>query len=274
MPAPSLHHGSDTAQAVEIKPARAKGVALSVILPVYNEAATLDATLDAVLAFAAGRPDVRFVFVCDGATDQSEEILRRRLAGHDRCELRAYQPNRGKGYAVAYAIREIDSPLVMFMDGDLAYSLDHIDDMLAALATADVVIGSRRESPEERRNTRKFRRLSGWCFNRLVRVGLGLPFADTQAGLKGFRLEAAREIFSRLRLSGFAFDVEALFLARRLGFSIAEIPARVSRSHRRKPSNVSMWREPVRMAGSLLRVRWNAITGRYRGQNPPHTLGR
>ena len=120
--------------------------------------------------------------------------------------------------------------LVVFMDGDMAYGLDHLDEMTLALRTHDVVIGSRRESPEERRNTRKFRRLSGWCFNRLVRLGLSLPYQDTQAGLKGFRLSAARAIFERVTLSGFAFDVEVLFIARRLGYSIAEIPARVARA--------------------------------------------
>lgn len=248
----------------EVKPLNPELGGITVVLPVYNEAATLDATLDAVFAFSGEHPGARFVFVSDGATDETNAILARRLQGQDRVTALIYEHNRGKGYAIAYAIERIRAPLVMFMDGDLAYGLDHIGEIEAALRTADVVIGSRKESPEERRNTRKFRRLSGWCFNRLVRVGLGLPFADTQAGLKGFRLPAAKAIFSRLRLTGFAFDVEALFIARRLGLRITEIPARVSRSHRRKPSNVSMWREPVRMAGNLLQIRWNALRGKYR----------
>ncbi len=243
---------------------------MTVILPVFNEAASLNRTLDAVLAHAEANPDVRFLFVDDGSRDQTLVLLRERL-GPERPGARvgfiSYPENRGKGHAIRTGIASLagsGDELVVFMDGDMAYDLDHLAPMADALARFDVVIGSRKESPEERRNTKKLRRLLGWSFNQLVRVGMSLPFRDTQAGLKGFRLAAAREIFPRVRLRGFAFDVEALFIARHLGYTITEIPARVARAHRKKASNVNLAVEPLKMAGDLLRVRWNWLLRRYR----------
>jgi dolichyl-phosphate beta-glucosyltransferase len=265
---------------------------MTVILPVFNESATLAGTLEALSAFAAIAPRCRLLLVDDGSRDATSEILRAALgpalptptitdgppalapgdsrgpdAEHPAIAYISYPINRGKGHAIRVGVEALAGEpdgLVVFMDGDMAYGLDHLVEMEAALAQFDVVIGSRKESPEERRNTKKLRRLMGWTFNQLVRVGMGLPFKDTQAGLKGFRLSAARAIFPRIRLRGFAFDVEALFIARQRGYRIGEIPARVARAHRKKPSNVNLAFEPLKMAGDLLRIRWNWLLGRYR----------
>jgi glycosyltransferase involved in cell wall biosynthesis len=244
---------------------------LTVILPVFNESATLPATCRTVGEFAAAHPAIRFVFVDDGSSDATRSILAGEMPEWTASigalapmSFLSYSANKGKGFAIKTAVERVDSDLVCFMDGDLAYGLDHLAEITSKLRTSDVVIGSRRESPEERRNTKKLRRLMGWIFNGLVRVGVGLPFEDTQAGLKGFRTPAARIIFSRTRLRGFAFDVEALFIARRHGFSISEIPARVSRSHRKKPSNVNLYLEPLRMARDLMTIRLHGLLGRYR----------
>jgi dolichyl-phosphate beta-glucosyltransferase len=244
---------------------------MTVILPVYHEAASLAGTIELVAEFARRHPACRFLFVDDGSRDATGEILRGKLAGehaaaHAGVSFISYPDNRGKGHAIRTGIASLTGPgeeLVVFMDGDMAYGLDHLGTMVELLGRFDVVIGSRKESPEERRNTRKLRRLMGWTFNKLVRVGLGLPYKDTQAGLKGFRLSAARAIFPRVTLWGFAFDVEALFIARQRGLRIGEMPARVARAHRRKPSNLNLFVEPLAMAGDLLRIRWNWLLGRY-----------
>lgn len=267
MPAlPIATHEASTHE-VKVLPPR-MAARLTVILPVYNEAATLPATIACVRDFAAQRPDCRFLIVSDGSTDGSAALLAAALPEHTPApaggvSFLAYPDNRGKGAAIVHAMAAVDTDLVCFMDGDMAYGLDHLDEVTGALAEADVVIGARHESPEERRNTRKFRRFSGWCFNALVRIGLNLPYQDTQAGLKGFRLPAARLIFPRLTLKGFAFDVELLYVASLHALKVVEIPARVARSHRKKPSNVSMTREPLRMARDLAQIRWNDMRGRY-----------
>lgn len=270
---------ASAAGAVIVEPKVGRGATAAmvthVVLPLYNEAATLTRTLDTVLTFAHEHPQYQFLFVDDGSRDHTLSVLRERLGtdgqpGPDaqrRVGYVSYPDNRGKGHAIRTGIASLRGSadeLVVFMDGDMAYGLDHLPEMYDALQRYDVVIGSRKESPEERRNTKKLRRLMGWSFNKLVNLGMGLNFADTQAGLKGFRVGAAREVFRRVTLRGFAFDVEALFIAKKLGYTIGEVPARVARAHRKKPSNVNLLAEPIKMAGDLFRVRLKWLAGRYK----------
>jgi glycosyltransferase involved in cell wall biosynthesis len=251
--------------------ASAQRASLTVILPVFNEAATLPATLATVIDYAKRAPDVYFVFVDDGSTDDTRSILAAAVPAWSASiaqlapvSFLSYPQNRGKGHAIAAAVKSACTDLVCFIDGDLAYDLDHLPVIIASLRKADIVIGTRKESPAERRNTKKLRRLMGFVFNGMVRIGMRLPHEDTQAGLKGFRTIAARTIFSRTRLRGFAFDVEVLYLARRHGFTVSEMSARVSRSHRAKASNVNLVLEPLRMARDLATIRINSLLGRYR----------
>jgi dolichyl-phosphate beta-glucosyltransferase len=151
-----------------------------------------------------------------------------------------------------------------FLDGDLAYSPDHLVAMLEMLRTHDVVIGSRHMSEAGRGPQGLLRRVLGVGFNTLSRVALRRAYRDTQAGIKGFRLNAAREIFKRLTVTDFSFDVELLFIARKRGYSIGEMPANVNPAHRATPSSVRLFRDPARMFISLLRIRLNAWLGRYR----------
>ena len=102
----------------------------------------------------------------------------------------------------------------------------------------------------------------GWTFNRLARLALGLPHPDTQAGLKGFRRDVARTLFARQRVAGFGFDVEVLYLARRLGYRVGEIPARVSAGSY-AASQVDLVRDPLRMFRDLVSIRWRGAIGRY-----------
>ena len=259
------------------------GVRVRVILPVYNESRLIGHTLDAVLAFVDQNPGFGFLFVDDGSSDDTAKIIRERLAGRkdDRVALLSYAPNRGKGRAVHAGVERClevfsiagldekgpgagsDGGLVCFTDGDLAYPLDHLTELAAALEKHDVVIGSRSLVHKDEKNTSIPRRIMGGTFNILARALIGVPHKDTQAGLKGFRARAAREIFRRQSLDGFAFDVEIVFLARRLGFSVGEIPARVSEEHSYKVSKVDLLRDPLRMFRALLDVRTAAARGRY-----------
>ena len=262
---------TDSASGSAISPATAQHASLTVILPVFNESATLPNTLATVTEYAARFPDIFFVFVDDGSTDDTSSILAASVPAWSAAVAQiapvsflSYSQNRGKGHAIAAAVKSVCTDLVCFIDGDLAYDLDHLPVIIAALRKSDIVIGTRKESPAERRNTKKLRRLMGFVFNGIVRIGMRLPHEDTQAGIKGFRTVAARNIFSRTRLRGFAFDVEVLYLARRRGFSVSEISARVSRSHRAKPSNVNLLLEPLRMARDLATIRIGSLLGRYR----------
>ncbi|MCX5662087.1 MAG: glycosyltransferase [Planctomycetota bacterium] len=244
---------------------RATGVRVGVVLPVYNESKLIHQTFDAVLNFAATHPDYHFVFADDGSRDGTADMLRQRIArsGTKQVSLLAFPENRGKGRTVADAIFRSPGEVVCFTDGDLAYSLDHLPLLAESLERHDVAIGSRSLIPGPEKNTKLARRVLGWGFNRLARVIVGLPYRDTQAGLKGFRREAARQIFSRQLLGDFSFDVEAVFLAHKLGYRVGEIPARVSEAHSYKASKVNLLSDPLKMFVNLVRIRMMSLRGLY-----------
>jgi glycosyltransferase involved in cell wall biosynthesis len=259
-------------------PARSRRV--NVVLPVYNEGEHVEHVARQVLEFAGANPRYHFLFVSDGSKDETPGAIERaiRVASDrdaaSRVRLIAYRANAGKGWAVSRGVQEAigeDDDLVIFTDGDLAYSLDHLPRLEAALATHDVAIGTRRDEGGQV-GAHTLRRWMGWTFNRIARLALGRSYTDTQAGLKGFRLGAARTIFPALRVSNFSFDVELLYLAHRMGYSIEEVPAQVSSFHRHKSSNVNLLRDPLRMLMSLAAIRLNGARGVYErsatGKNP------
>jgi glycosyltransferase involved in cell wall biosynthesis len=246
---------------------------VTVILPLYNEAASIELTVNDVARFALDHPGYAFLFVDDGSSDGTPDVLAATIAAltvaspslADRLGLIRSRVNTGKGYAVHLGIRAArggDDDLVLFTDGDLAYSLDHLPRLVEALGAADVAIGSRR-GPEGGYRATPVRTLMGWSYNRLARACLASPYRDTQAGLKGFRIRAAREIFGALRGMGFGFDVELLYLAQRFGFRVAQIPATVSPSHHKRGSSVSLWRDPYRMLVGIAGIRLSSVLGQY-----------
>jgi glycosyltransferase involved in cell wall biosynthesis len=237
----------------------------SIILPVYNEQACINQTFDAVLAYARCHSTYRFIFVNDGSSDRTQQILEHRIAGAKtrQIEVITCHDRGGKGRAVQRGIEVADGDYVCFLDGDLAYSLDHLDQLFASLEFHDVVIGSRGLAAGNNRGLRLTRRVAGKVFNSLSRFILNLNYPDMQAGLKGFKYPVARTLFARQKLRGFSFDVELIYLARKLGYSIAEIPARVSASHLQKTSKVNLVLDSLRMLGDLFWIRLNDLMGQY-----------
>lgn len=238
---------------------------VTVILPIYNEARIVEKVFEAVHAFAARNPSFEFLFVDDGSLDGTAQLLLEKIkqADNGRVRLHSYAENRGKGHAVKTGVTQSDSDLVCFTDGDLAYSLDHLPSLVDALKSCDMAAGCRSLVEGQERSIQLSRRIMGWMFNRLVRLLLNLPYRDTQAGLKGFRRETADRIFALQRISDFCFDAELLFLARRFGYRIGEIPAAVLETHAYQGSKVKLVRDPFRMFFSLLRIRCNSLVGRY-----------
>ena len=239
---------------------------LVVVLPVFNETKVIHKTIDAVLHAARGDSGIAFVFVDDGSTDGTPDRIETAIgvSGLNNVQLRRNTRNRGKASVVRDAVLQTNAPFVCFTDGDLAYSLDHVPQIEAALRSADVVIGSRSLVHRDERNVKLARRVLGWGFNKLARLALWLPYRDTQAGLKGFRRDAAISVFSRQQLTDFSFDVELVFIARRRGLKIAQIPARVSEDHAAKATKVDLIRDPLRMLRGVAVIRLNAWLGRYR----------
>ncbi len=242
-----------------------------VILPIFNERAIVDSVIDRIEDHLRTRSDRRFVLVDDGSSDGTPAAIVARLEARedDRVRLVRHRTNQGKAEAIITGLRQTTAPLVCFTDGDLAYSLDHLDRLVDALAGADVAIGSRAMSELNGGCISWRRRLSGEAFNRLVRIILGVPHRDTQAGLKGFTRAAANHLFGRLRTRNFAFDAELLYIARKDGLRVREVPAHVSAKHSYETSSISLLRDPLLMLWAILKVRV-----RYAGRPipRPHTI--
>jgi dolichyl-phosphate beta-glucosyltransferase len=214
-------------QAVSARTDTARGIELSIVIPAFNEEERLPASLGAISAYLAARPSaprVEVLVVDDGSADataaRAEEAGRRH-----RLDLRVLRlpQNRGKGFAVRTGCLEAAGRRILVSDADFSTPVYEWEKLAAA--HAPVAIGSRAvdESLVKERQS-LYRTAVGKLFNRLARLLLVPGIRDTQCGFKLFTREAAREIFSRAVVDRFAFDVEALALARQLGYAVAEVP--------------------------------------------------
>ena len=198
---------------------------LSIVIPAFNEEQRLPVTLEAVAKWLSYTGlEAECIVVDDGSTDSTAEVAAR---FHGARVLRS-SPNRGKGHAVRQGVLASSGDRVLVMDADLATPLEEFAKLSQALDRgAAVAIGSRplRESELIVRQPWP-REWAGRVFNAVVRL-LAVPgIHDTQCGFKLFTRTAARSIFEVCSLDGFGYDVESLFVARRMGFSVAEIPVR------------------------------------------------
>jgi dolichyl-phosphate beta-glucosyltransferase len=238
---------------------------LSLIIPAFNEEKRLPETLDVVLAYLDGRAFdfVEVVVVNDGSRDRTADIVRERAANDGRVRLLENPGNRGKGYAVRHGMSEARGEWVLFSDADLSAPIEELEKLEAALERqgGDGAIGSRAlDRSLVGKHQSVFREFSGRVFNLAMRLVTGLPYKDTQCGFKLFRKDVAKAVSQRQLGDGFGFDVEILFITRRLGYRVLEVPVRWFNVEGTK---VSMWKG-VAAFGDPLRVRWNALRGRYR----------
>jgi glycosyltransferase involved in cell wall biosynthesis len=207
---------------------------VSFLIPAYNEAARLGDTLPQVLAYLAAQPYASEVLLIDdGSTDATASIARQCFAelapAHVPARVLTYQPNRGKGYAVRQGLAAARGEVAVFSDADLSAPLTELPRLLGPLLAGqyDVVFGSR---ALDRRvvgvHQPWWREQGGRIFNLVMRTLTGLPYHDTQCGLKAYRLAPLRPLAAAARLNGFGFDVELLLLARHAGLRLREQPVR------------------------------------------------
>nr|CAA9252886.1 Glycosyl transferase, family 2 [uncultured Armatimonadetes bacterium] len=234
---------------------------LSVVVPAYNEALRLEKTLGATARYLDARPGTyEILIVDDGSSDATAEVARAWAAERHGARVLRYERNRGKGHAVRYGVLRARGERVLFMDADLATPIEEIEKLESALdGGADVAIGSR-PLRESRLLVRQpwYRELAGRTFNTVVQVVATPGIHDTQCGFKLLTGEAARAIFSRCVLDGFSFDVEALFLARRLGCRVAEVPVRWAHQEGSAAfaSRAAFLKSGLRMLRDLAAIRW------------------
>ena len=238
---------------------------LSIIVPAYNESARLPETLRRIEEyFTRSRWDFHEILVVDdGSRDATLEAARGFANGNPNIRVLSNPGNRGKGYSVRHGMLEAKGEWRLFSDADLSTPIDELDKLWGRLSEsgAQIAIGSRAlDRSLIGVHQPGFRESAGRIFNAVMRGVTGLPFADTQCGFKLFREDAAREVFARQTLERFGFDVEVLFVARKLGYKAVEVPVRWNHA---EGSKVGMF-TGLHAFGELAEVRFNDLMGYYK----------
>lgn len=235
------------------------GVELSIVVPAFNEAARLERALPRLLDVVD--PLVTEILVVD---DGSNDATAATAASHLRTlpygRVLRLPANAGKGGATRVGVARARGRAVVFMDADMATDPTDLEALLEALRDADVAIGSRTDPGSVIEGASASRALMGRAFNLACRMACGFDHRDTQCGFKGFRSSVGKVLFHLSRLNGFAFDVELLLLAQKLGLRMREVPVHWTAV---PGSAVRPLRDPVPMLLDVVRTRL-----RWRGDRP------
>lgn len=234
---------------------------VSFIIPAYNEAARLGALLERLIDYAASQPYAAEVIVVDdGSTDATAEIAREAGQRGPSVPVRVlrHERNRGKGAAVRTGVLAATGDVALYLDADGATPPEEAPKLLDLLAAgAEVAAGTRVHAGGDMRASQPpLRRIGGRLFALARRRLILSDVEDTQCGFKALRREAARAIFSRQRLDGWSFDAEVLYLARRLGFTVAQTPVAWRHVEGSRFQEQFGLRLALREVRDLLRIRW------------------
>jgi putative flippase GtrA len=231
----------------------------SVVIPAYHAAHEIGPTIARVHAALNGAGvEHEVVVVDDGSGDGTDEAAR--AGGADQVVVQSQ--NRGKGAAVRAGVLAARGRTIAFTDADMAYPPEQLVRLLEQVEAGwDMVVGSRRHTHTTTLvHARQLRELTGRLFNMFTLVVLLGAYRDTQCGLKAFRSDVAKMLFSKARIDGFAFDVELFHLAERHRLSLVEVPVEVANT---EASTVQVGSDAMRMVKDLLRIRQWASAGRY-----------
>ena len=236
---------------------------LSVVIPAYNEERRIGPTLERIVTYLRTRPwTSEILVVIDGSRDRTVEVVEGVRTERPALHVLDDPVNRGKGHCVRRGMLAARGDLRLFSDADLSTPIEEVERLMAAIAAGhDVAIGSRR-LPQSRIDVPQpwWRQAMGRSFNWCVRRFAVPDIADTQCGFKLFSADAAKRIFLRQRIEQFGFDVEVLWIARRLGLRVAEVPVTWLDDPDSKVRPVS---DACRMLVDLLRIRHADRKGLY-----------
>ncbi len=227
---------------------------VSVVIPAYNEERRIGPTIERVRSFAPRTCRICEIVVADdGSADGTVALAESFHRPSLPVRVLRSPGNRGKGDAVRRGVLAARGGSVLFSDADLSTPIEELDRLHPRLAEAPLVIGSRAAPDADLAVPQPlYRELAGRTFNLLFQALVLRGVRDSQCGFKLFERQAAQDLFSRLTLEGFGFDVEVLYLARRLGYPIVEVGVRWEDD---RDSKVRLWRDAPRMFTDLVRVR-------------------
>lgn len=235
---------------------------LSIVIPVHNEERRLPSTIEQALQFLSQQSySAELILVENGSQDRTLELAKAYAARYP--QIRVIQEQaRGKGLAVRRGMLEACGEYRFMADADFSMPPQEINRFLPpALPNVDIAIASREAPGAVRYNEPAYRHFIGRIFNLMIRI-LALPeYHDTQCGFKCLRGEVADALFPYQTLTGWAFDVEILYIARKRGYRIVELPIPW---YFNADSKVRVWRDSLEMARELMTIRINSLRGCYR----------
>jgi dolichyl-phosphate beta-glucosyltransferase len=236
---------------------------VTIVIPAYNESTRLGRTLDRILNFVHRRTwQAEIIVVDDGSSDRTAELVQAYAQRNPSVRLLSNPGNRGKGYSVRNGILHANGEFILFTDADLSSPIEEAPKLFQALENGfDIAIGSRWVRPELQTQRQSVtRQILGRVFNGFLRLFLGLNFNDTQCGFKALRQNSAKAVFPLQTIEGWGFDPEVLFLAQKMGFTIAEVPVLWAHDD---GTRIHPFADGARMIADMVRIRWYDLTGKY-----------
>lgn len=239
---------------------------LSMVIPAFNEENCIKGTLETLMEYLSiNQINSEIIVVDDGSSDSTPEIINQFIhqpATYAKVTLVRNKRNYGKGYALKKGMLIACGKIRIFMDADLPFELEAVNVIMKEIKYGyQVVIGSRDLPGSTLVDVTFFRYIAGRIFSWLVHIMAFSGYPDTQCGLKGFSADSAEQIFSRATINDFGIDVELLFIARKLHYSILKIPVRMTGN--RGDSRVHLISDSLKMLTELFVIRWNDIFHRY-----------
>ena len=227
---------------------------ISLIIPMYNEAKIIGDTAKTVSEYMEKTfEDYEVIFIDDGSKDDSANIVE--SLALPRMRVTGYGGNQGKGAAIRHGMLEACGDIIMFTDADLAYGLEvvkRVYDIFEKTPETKIVTGSRNLSDDGYEGYTFLRKIMSKTYIKVLCLVGGFKLSDSQCGCKAFSGKAAKDIFSRCEVKGFAFDFEAILWAGKLGYAITEMPVKVI-NHRE--SKVNVIKDSLRMLRDLRRIK-------------------
>lgn len=234
------------------------------IIPAYNEEKRILQTIQSIAAYFSKKPrSYELIVVDDGSSDNTASVVSSLSDKIPNLEVCSLAKNMGKGCAVRFGGLRAKGNLILFTDADGSTPFEEVEKLELALAdNFDIAIGSRAIfSKDTVVEAIWYRKLLGRTFNRIINILILPGIADTQCGFKMFRKEAAKKLFSAQKIDRFAFDVELLFLARKYGYRIVEVPINWANV---PGSKVNLLTDSTKMFFDVLKLRLRYLLGAYR----------
>ncbi|MEN9561311.1 MAG: hypothetical protein RIQ56_584 [Candidatus Parcubacteria bacterium] len=236
---------------------------LSIVIPLYNEQERIPKTIGIIFDFLKTYDSTtEVIFVNDGSKDDTSRVLEEYKKVYD-FRIVSYSENRGKGYAVRQGVFAADGSWIAFFDIDLATPLTALDELLRHMKTGkeEILIGSRRiEGSAILKTESGLRTFLGQGYTLLSRIFVP-EVRDFTCGFKAYRRDVAKKIFAAAKIDRWAFDTEVLYLGKRFGYSIRQIPVQWTHD---TASRVRVWRDVAHSLKELALIVWFSVSGSYR----------